>query len=139
MCVCACACSFLSRRGCLYIYIISILVQLYITVYCPSFSFLKDVSFFISLSSMLVCYTHIFHVRILIDKELLCTEKEHQSCHINNVDMHIHVHVHVHCTCISDSASPWGIPVNIVSDSQSVCEGLAASDSQSVCEGLAGS
>ena len=46
MCVCACASSFLSRRGCLYIYIISILVQLYITVYCPSFSFLKDVSFF---------------------------------------------------------------------------------------------
>ena len=58
MCVCACACSFLSRRGCLYIYIISILVQLYITVYCPSFSFLKDVSFFFPFFNASVLYTY---------------------------------------------------------------------------------
>ena len=84
---------------------------------------------------------------ILIDKELLCTEKEHQSWpHKQCRYAHI-------CTCISDS---WGIPVNIVSDklvthrvcvrgwqlvTHRVCVRgwLAASDSQSVCEGLAGS
>ena len=71
-----CACGFLSRCGCLLVsvYIYDCVhpctaytctytyMYMYITAYCP-FLRLSLLSLFPILSLMLVCYTHIFHVR----------------------------------------------------------------------------